>query len=149
MFSHRTTRQITVLLVVTGCALVATPGAFAWAWPADGPVLRGYSVGDNPYAAGQHRGIDVGIEAGSNVRAPAAGEVTFAGQVPTYELAVTIATADGYRASLTHLGPLLVRKGATVGEGQPIAEAGPTGEAEHDVPYVHLGIRVGDSETYV
>ena len=36
-----------------------------------------------------------------------------------------------------------------VSEGDPIAEPGPTGEAEHDVPYVHLGVRVGASETYV
>ena len=35
-----------------------------------------------------------------------AGEVTFAGTVPTHGLTVTIATADGYKASLTHLGPL-------------------------------------------
>ncbi len=46
-------------------------------------------------------------------------------------------------------GTLRVRKGATVAEGDPIADPGPTGEPEHEVPYLHLGIRVGESETYV
>ena len=40
--------------------------AWAWAWPADGEVLRGFSVSGDAYAAGQHRGIDVAVE-GSNV----------------------------------------------------------------------------------
>src|SRR5919198_4594373 len=139
MFSLRTTRRVGVLTALTLWSLVAVPNAFAWAWPADGAVLEGFSLGDNPYAGGQHRGIDVAIERRRAVRAPAAGEVTFAGSLPTYGYTVTIATADGYRASLTHLGSLLVKKGAVLSEGVPVAEAGPSGEAEHEVPYVHLG----------
>ena len=54
-----------------------------------------------------------------------------------------------YKVSLTHLGPLRVRRGASVVEGDVVAEPGPSGEAEHDLPYVHLGIRVGASESYV
>ena len=52
------------------------------AWPADGPVLRPFQLGADPYAAGQHRGIDVGGAAGAPVRRPAAGTVSFAGSVP-------------------------------------------------------------------
>ena len=84
----------------------------------------------------------------TSFRAPAAGEVTFAGTVPTHGLTVTIATAGGYKASLTHLGALLVQRGAVVAEGDPIAEPGPSGTPEHDVPYVHLGIRTAD-DAYV
>ncbi len=51
--------------------------------------------------------------------------------------------------SLTHLGPLRVRRGASVAEGDVVAEPGPTGEAEHAVPYVHLGVRVGAARRYV
>ena len=36
--------------------LVAAPAALAWTWPADGLVLRPFSLGPDPYAAGQHRG---------------------------------------------------------------------------------------------
>ena len=45
--------------------LVLAPGAGAWAWPVDGPVLRPFLFGGNPYAAGQHRGIDIGAAAKS------------------------------------------------------------------------------------
>src|SRR5215471_4536737 len=93
--------------------------------------------------------IAFAIVGSRSVRTPAAGEVTFAGSVPTYGFTVTVATADGHRASLTHLGALLVHKGDRVSEGQSVADPGPSGEAEHDSPYVHLGIRVGEAGTYV
>ncbi len=134
--------------VVLSAALVADAPAWAWSWPADGAVLRGFSVGADTYAAGQHRGVDIALDAAPAVRAPVAGKVTFAGQVPTNGLTVTIALGDT-KVSLTHLGALRVRSGATVSEGDVLADAGPTGDAEHAVPYVHLGVRVGSSETYV
>ena len=90
----------------------------------------------------------IAIGSAAAVRAPVAGEVTFAGLVPTNGLTVTIAFGDT-RVSLTHLGVLRVRRGATVSEGGIDADAGPTGQAEHPVPYVHLGVRVGSGETYV
>src|SRR5687767_12816643 len=148
MFTHRATRWFVGLPVALVWSLVAGSPAWAWAWPADGEVLRGYAVGGDKYAAGQHRGIDVAVGGGASIRAPAAGEVSFAGQVPTYGLTVTIVTGDGYKASLTHLGTLRVRKGAILAEGDPIADPGPSGDAEHPVPYVHLGIRVGE-DAYV
>ena len=118
-------------------------------------MLQGFHVGDDKYAAGQHRGIDIalgdhdGTGGAGVVRAPVAGEVTFAGAVPTHGLTVKIATTDGHRASLTHLGPLVVKRGARVAEGDEIAAFGPSGEPEHEVGYVHLGVRVGDGESYV
>lgn len=149
MFSHKATRRIVVAAIAAVCALAWAPGALGWAWPADGPVLRGFTLGENEYAGGQHRGIDVALDGSRVLRAPVAGEVTFAGSVPTHGLAVTIETADGYKASLTHTGALLVRRGARVGEGDPVAEPGPSGEPEHAVPYVHLGVRVGADDTYI
>ena len=42
-------------------ALVLAPTAAAWTWPADGPVLQPFLFDPaHPYAAGQHRGVDVG-----------------------------------------------------------------------------------------
>ena len=148
MFTHRATRWVVCASLSVVWALGAGAPAWAWVWPADGEVLRGYAVGGDKYAAGQHRGIDIAVGDAPSIRAPASGEVSFAGQVPTHGLTVTIVTADGYKASLTHLGTLRVRKGAIVAEGDPIADPGPTGDAEHAVPYVHLGIRVGE-DAYV
>src|SRR5256885_313655 len=60
------------LLLVLIAMLATAPAAQAWSWPADGPVLAPFSFDPaNPYAAGQHRGLDVGGVAGAAVRAPA------------------------------------------------------------------------------
>lgn len=93
--------------------------------------------------------MDISLGDARRVLAPITGEITFAGQVPTHGLTVTIATNDGFKASLTHLGTLLVKRGGRVAERDAVAESGPTGEPEHAVPYVHLGVRVGDDDTYV
>ena len=122
MFTRRATRWAVVASTAVSCALVFAPTSWAWAWPADGPILREFSLGDNQYAGGQHRGVDIALGGASAVTAPVSGEVTFAGQVPTHGFTVTISTADGHKASLTHLGPLQVKRGADVQEGEMIAE---------------------------
>ena len=140
-----------LVFVATGlAALVLSGSAMAWSWPADGDVLRPFTLGGDAYAAGQHRGVDVAGSEGSAVRAPAAGTVTFAGSLPTYGRGVTIATADGYAVTLVHLGSIGVAKGDAVAEGASIGTMGSSGDAEHPVPSVHLGIRVASqAEGYV
>src|SRR6266576_3401052 len=69
------------LIVAFAAALVIVPTAGAWTWPVKGPVLQKFVLGDDPYAAGQHRGIDIGAGAGEPVLAPASGLVSFAGTV--------------------------------------------------------------------
>ncbi len=132
-----------VMAVVVGLAVV--PAAGAWTWPVDGPVLRPFTVGADPYAGGQHRGVDVGADLGDIVRAPVAGHVSFAGTLPHYGHVVTI-RAGGYAVTLLHVGDLAVARDAEVIEGQPVARVGPTGELEHAAPYVHLGVRNADDD---
>ncbi len=107
------------------------PVAGAWTWPAAGAVLQPFVFDPaHPYAAGEHRGIDIGGDPGATVLAPVAGTVTFAGTVPASGKCVTITTADGYAVTLTHLGSLAVAKGATVAEGDGVGTIGPSGDAE-------------------
>src|SRR6476646_7054609 len=129
------------LIAALAAGLIVTPAAEAWTWPVSGPVLQGFALGADPYAAGQHRGIDIGAPAGGTVRAPAGGTVSFAGIVPVSGRSVTIQTPDGYSVTLTHLGSVAVRRAADVVEGESLGTIGPSGEAEHPTPYVHLGIR--------
>jgi murein DD-endopeptidase MepM/ murein hydrolase activator NlpD len=125
------------LALVVLLFLLWAPGAYAWSWPVQGPVLLGFSFDSaHPYAGGQHRGIDIGAPGGTSVAAPASGTVTFAGTVPTSGKSVTIATPDGYSVTLTHLGSIGVAKGAGVGEGATVGTVGPSGTTELDVPYV-------------
>jgi hypothetical protein len=110
----------------------------------EGTVLQPFSYDEaHPYAAGQHRGIDIGADAaGERVVAPATGTVSFAGSVPSGGESVTIQTADGYSVTLTHLGAIAVSRGAAVAEGDAVGTIGPSGTPEVDGPYIHLGIRV-------
>jgi murein DD-endopeptidase MepM/ murein hydrolase activator NlpD len=131
----------TTIAIMFG-SLALAPAAGAWTWPASGPVLQLFSVDDNPYAGGQHRGVDIGAAAGEPVLAPRAGRIVFAGSMPTHGLSITIQTDDGYSVTLVHLGAIGVRKNAQVTEGDSIGTIGVSGEVEHPVPYVHLGVRL-------
>src|SRR6476646_8298909 len=131
------------LLAAFVAALLSAGPAEAWTWPVAGPVLQPFAYDPaHPYAAGQHRGIDIGADAGEAVVAPAAGTVTFAGSVPTSGRSLTIATADGYAVTLTHLGSLTVAEGASVAEGEAVAAAGSSGTSELPRTYLHFGIRL-------
>ncbi|HET6683885.1 MAG TPA: peptidoglycan DD-metalloendopeptidase family protein [Gaiella sp.] len=142
--------RILAIGLAASFALAFSATAAAWSWPADGTVLRPFSLGADAYAAGQHRGIDVAGPEGSAVRAPAGGVVTFAGSLPTYGRGVTIQTGDGYAVTLVHLGEIGVAKGDTVSEGAVVGTMGSSGTPEHAVPSVHLGVRLeADEEGYV
>jgi len=128
-----------LLLPVLVALQVGVQPALAWAWPVDGPVLRPFVLGDDPYAGGQHRGVDIGAPAGTPVRTPAAGTVSFAGTVPTGGKTITIRTADGYAVTLQRLGSVSVARGSTVEEGDVAGSVGESAE-----PFVYLGVRKAD-----
>ena len=117
-------KGLALLLPVLVALQVGVQPALAWAWPVDGPVLRPFVLGDDPYAGGQHRGVDIGAPAGTPVRAPAAGTVSFAGTVPTGGKTITIRTADGYAVTLQRLGSTSVSAGLAVGEGDVVGSVG-------------------------
>ncbi len=134
-------KRLLFLLPVFLAFQVSASPALAWTWPAGGPVLRYFQFGNDPYASGQHRGIDIQAQDGSDVLSPASGLVTFGGTVPSGGKTLTILTPAGYAVTLLHLGALSARKGENVVEGSVVGTAGRSGAPEHDVVYVHLGIR--------
>jgi murein DD-endopeptidase MepM/ murein hydrolase activator NlpD len=134
-------RKILVGLIVLGVMAGAVPAGAAgsWTWPVVGPVVRGFDPPGSPYGSG-HRGIDIAAAVGTVVRAPAPGVVTFAGPVAG-RLYVTIDQGGGVLSTCSFLSAVLVRKGDTVAEGQPVALSG-TGHAGDVVPDLHLGVRL-------
>ena len=134
--------MVRLIAVLVLAALVAAAPARAWLWPVDGLVIRPFSNGTDPYAGGQHRGIDIGAPVGTPVRAGAAGVVSFAGPVPGYGRVVTIRTPDGFAVTHAQLGSLLVDEGLVVAEGDTVGTVGTSAEPEHAEPHVHLGVRI-------
>jgi hypothetical protein len=138
-------KGLALLLPVLVALEVGVQPALAWAWPVDGPVLRPFVLGDDPYAGGQHRGIDIGAPAATAVRAPASGTVSFAGTVPTGGKTITIRTAEGFAVTLQRLGSYSVTQGLEIREGDAVGAVGSAAE-----PYVYLSIRRADEpEGYV
>ncbi len=120
------TRQTLTCSWVLLLSLVsASPARAEWAWPVRGEIITSYRNGDDPYAAGQHRGIDVAAAVGTPVVAAAAGEVRFAGVVGSSGLTVSVRTADGrFDSSYLHLSSASVRVGEQVLAGQRLGAVG-------------------------
>jgi hypothetical protein len=142
-------RRLAVLFL---CALALPVSvAQAWTWPVDGPVLRPFVFDRaHPYAAGQHRGVDLGAPAGLPVLAPSEGVVKFAGTVPTGGKTVSIETPTGHTATLVHLGSYVVKRGQAVAEGAVVGVVGPSGVTGLSEPFVYFGVRTtSDPQGYL
>jgi murein DD-endopeptidase MepM/ murein hydrolase activator NlpD len=110
-----------------------------WAWPVQGPVIRGFDPPDTPFGAG-HRGIDIAAAPGTPILATEAGTVSFAGRVGG-ELFVTIVHGGGLSSTYSWISSTTVRKGDVVSRGQPIGSTG-TGSPGATVPHLHFGAKL-------
>jgi hypothetical protein len=122
-----------------------------WAWPVEGPVIAAYGA---RYTSSQgvsctHGGIDIAAPQGTAVRACAAGEVVFSGQVPAGEgersWAVTVLTADGLRVTYLPLRGASVAKGTEVRVGTALGDLAGAGDSSSSAPHLHLGVRRGET----
>jgi hypothetical protein len=139
-------RRIACIAILLAPLAVPAPAAAAWLWPVEGEVITPYRNGADPYAGGQHRGIDIAAAAGSPVRAPVAGTVTFSGTAGSSGLTVALRTADGrFDTSYLHLSATAVRKGDRVGAGARLGAVGTSGRRSATAPHLHFGVREAGS----
>jgi hypothetical protein len=137
-------RRLTLTSAATALAfLLLVPPAWAeWTWPVRGEVITPYRNGTDPYASGQHRGIDIAAATGTAVVAATSGEVRFAGTAGSSGLTVSVRTAEGrYDTSYLHLSSTSVREGDQVAAGQPLGAVGTTGTRSATEPHLHFGVR--------
>lgn len=121
-----------------------------WPWPVIGEVVTAYRNGDDPYAAGQHRGVDIAAPVGTPARAVVAGNVSFSGRIPDGGNVVTVRTSDGeYLVSYLHLATRAVQRGASVKVGETLGTTGTTGRRSISAPHLHLGVRIATTRAYV
>lgn len=158
MLNRRSGALLLSLTFVGAVILLPTPGASAsavdgpsaapdygtYAWPVQGPVLRGFEEPPGPYAPG-HRGIDIAAALGSTIVASNDGVVAFAGWVGG-SLFISIDHPDGIRTTYSWLSSVGVKKGDAVAKGRPIGATG-HGHADVPSPHLHFGARLGT--TYV
>lgn len=132
---------LTAAVAVVAYLAVPAPAHAEWVWPLRGPVVTTYRNGDDPYAGGQHRGIDIAGPVGAPVVAAAGGEVRFAGTAGTSGLTVSVRTADGFDTSYLHLSSVSVRAGEVVSSGDALGAVGMTGSRSTSEPHLHFGVR--------
>lgn len=114
-------------------ASAGQPAVVEYSPPVDRPVVDGFRRPQSEYGPG-NRGVDYATEPGEEVRSPAAGEVTFAGQVGG-TLHVVVLHADGLRSTLSFLATVAVRRGERVAAGQVVGTAAGA---------LHFGVRAGE-----
>jgi Peptidase family M23 len=130
-----------LLLTLTVFFALTTPANAGWIWPVTGDVITPYRNGTDPYATGQHRGIDIEASVGTPVVAAVGGDVRFAGTAGSSGLTISIRTGDGYDTSYLHLSSLAVRASAHVSAGERIGAVGTTGTRSATAPHLHFGVR--------
>lgn len=110
-------------------------------------VVRPYSAPPAPWAAG-HRGVDLGLGAGEQIRAPADGTVSFSGTVVNREV-LSINHGAGYVSSFEPVESEL-EVGDQVSAGQTVASlssyddgsAHCTNDNRPAQPSLHWGVRL-------
>lgn len=115
--------------------------SLGWVWPASAfRLARPYVAPAHDYGPG-HRGIDLALDEGMPVRAPADGVIAFAGSVAGRGV-LTIDHGDGLVTTLEPVHSLLPA-GAAVRRGEAVAALGAGGHVE--AGQLHFGVRLNGS----
>ncbi len=108
--------------------------------PLSTPVSSAFGMRKDPFTHQMrfHRGIDLAVPVGTEVRAAMAGEVVLAGFQPSYGNTVVVQHPGGVQTRYAHLGSIEVRKGDLIAAEQVLGSVGSTGRSTG--PHVHFEI---------
>lgn len=111
--------------------------------PVGNPVGGGWiSRGFGSVISGEveHKGIDIAVPEGTEVRSTMCGRVIFAGWDEVYgNMVLVVNCVNGYSTMYGHNSELMVNAGDYVNEGDVIALSGNTGEST--APHLHYEVR--------
>lgn len=156
--AHRVVRGVALLLLLGALSTSAAPlpetppvtpaavermveerSAAFWRLPVAAAEQRPFARPPAPWGAG-HRGVDLGpLSAGATIRAPADGEVSFAGVVVDRPV-LSIRHAGGYLSSFEPVQTDL-EVGDPVSTGDPVGTFG-EGHRHCEDPCLHWGVRL-------
>ena len=118
--------------------------------PSGNPLSRELEVTSNfgnrkhPISGGvkHHNGVDLRLNTGDDVIAPAIGKVIFAGVKGGYGNTVILEHAFGFQTLYAHLDRIYVKVGEIVGKGKVIAAGGNSGNSTG--PHLHYEVLYDD-----
>ncbi len=121
---------LSLVVGVTACGLPR--------WPVEGPLVEPFGVRWNGIVPEVHRGVDIQVDTGTNVRATSGGRVHFSGPMGDYGLVVWLDHGSDILTVYAHLSELLVREGQAVSGGEVVGLSGSTGNASG--PHLHFEV---------
>lgn len=123
--------------VALSLSMPANADTQVWLPPVEFPVRvgRAFDPPEMRWLAG-HRGVDLCPGVGTQIRAPRAGTVVYAGKLADRNV-VSIRHSDGLHSTFEPVDPA-VRRGSTVPAGAVVG----TLEAGHDGDCLHWGVKV-------
>ncbi len=130
-------RGLLVLCLGLGLSL-ASSGSMFPRWPVEGPVTSAYGLRFRGIKPGLHRGVDIGVPDGTEIRAMARGRVRFAGTMRSYGLVVWLDHPGEVLTVYGHLSAIHVRAGESVRGGQVIGLSGRSGDVTG--PHLHFEV---------
>lgn len=114
-----------------------------------GTITSGFGYRNDPFTGTRklHNGIDIGLNYGTNVRAPVGGTVIFAGWDTTgYGNCVKVRTPDGQTQLFGHMSAILVSKGQSINANDIVGLVGSTGNSTG--PHLHFGTYDANGKAY-
>ena len=124
-------------------AAITRSGPLRWRWPIEPPpqVMHRFQIGPEPWSPG-HRGADLAASAGTRIRAPADGVVTFTGMVAGRPV-ISIEHGPGLISSME---PVLatVRAGQRINAGDVVGILSPIPGHCRPAACLHWGVRAAD-----
>ncbi|MCC6805912.1 MAG: M23 family metallopeptidase [Deltaproteobacteria bacterium] len=124
-------------------AMLGTGYALAWPGPPDARITSPFGWRTHPVSGEQrfHKGIDLGIPTGTEVRAAGSGRVVRSSSDAYNGNIVVISHGKDARTLYLHNSERLVSVGAEVKQGELIARSGATGIATG--PHLHYQLELG------
>jgi murein DD-endopeptidase MepM/ murein hydrolase activator NlpD len=110
-----------LLVLLSACAIPH--------WPVEGPLVSPYGLRFRGVSPGLHRGVDIQVPEGTDVRAMAEGRVRFSGAMAGYGQVIWIDHPGDVLTVYAHLSATRVREGDEVEGRQVIGLSGRSGNA--------------------
>ena len=120
---------------------------FDYCTPVNGTLSSAFGYREHPVEGDEkfHYGLDIAADTGTEIDCFADGVVTAVGESTSYGKYCVVSHENGYSTLYAHCSRITASSGATVTEGQKIAEVGETGMATGP----HLHFELLEEETYL
>ncbi|WP_330745331.1 M23 family metallopeptidase [Chryseobacterium sp. CP-77] len=140
--SYGNKREVKVMVTPKATPVVAAPAPSTTKTVAGTATRTAVVEKNNPPAEANqmqfHKGLDIAVAYGSDVRAAAAGTVIFSGQKGGYGNCVIVSHGNGLATLYGHLSELVAKVNDKVKVGQVIAKSGNSGRSTG--PHLHYEV---------